>query len=285
MKKIIVLFAVMIFGCSPTEKEEATTPNVNQLADIYITNLFKFYPEWGTFYGIEDADHSGLSNNSPSGLKAEQAAEDSLFTAVNSIEVELLSKDDLITYSLLEEALESSINNRVCKKHLWTINQMDGFHTWYQYIGNTQPIGNEENRAKTIARWKKIANHIRTDMANNKVGLETGYALPKVVIQEVIRQLEQLATTQLESNLFYIPAIRDSSEQFKVDMKLIVENEIMPAVAEYKNFLANEYLDKARIELSIGNIPDGVACYEASLSGYTTLSEKPKVIFEWERKQ
>lgn len=62
-------------------------------------------------------------------------------------------------------------------------------------------------------------------MINNRESMETGYALPKVIIQQVINQLDQFISNPLEANLFYIPALRDSSKQFKKDMKRLKQFE------------------------------------------------------------
>ncbi|WP_187696273.1 DUF885 domain-containing protein [Xanthovirga aplysinae] len=277
----LLIICTLAISCSETKKVDSPSPDINQLADIYVSNSFKFYPELGTFYGIDNPDHAGLSDNSLSGLEARQAAEDSLIVAVRTINPDELSKSDLITYNILKNALESSINNRICKKHLWTINQMDAFYTWFRYIGNTQPVGDTKSREDAIQRWKQIPRYIRVDRENNKLGLESGYALPEVIVKQVIDQLDQLTSGPLDTNPFFLPALRDTSEQFKTELKTIVLDEILPEIATYKEFLQNEYLDKARAELSISSIPNGTECYQASLSGYTTLNEAPEVIFQW----
>ncbi|MBN2772803.1 MAG: DUF885 domain-containing protein, partial [Prolixibacteraceae bacterium] len=248
-------------------------------ADSYVSNMFKFHPEWGTYEGIENADHSGLTDNSVPGLRAEQCAEDLLFSLVKSVKVGELSKNDLVTYNILLEALESSINMRICNKHMWTINPMDAFYIYFMYIGNSQPVNDSLSRENAIARWKKIPQYIENDMENNRCGMEEGYALPKIIVSEAIDQLEQLISGPLDENIFYIPAMRDSSLAFKEELKTVVLNEIMPVVENYKVFLETEYLEKGRPELSISTIPNGKECYEASIRSYTSLREKPEVIF------
>jgi len=277
----IYLASLIILSCSSQKKQEITILGVRDLADLYVSNIFKFNPEAGTHNGIDNANHAALSDNSMSGLKAKQEAEDSLYNLVLAVSVQELSKNDFITYNILKENLESSINTRVCRKHLWTINQINAFYLKFRRTANTQPVGDSLSRIDAIARWKKIPQYINNDLNNNREGMETGYALPKVIIQKVISQLDQLISSPIESNLFYIPVLRDSSIQFKNDIKALVEGEIMPAIGTYKEFLENEYLDNARTELTISSIPEGAECYEASLSRYTTLAEKPEVIFQW----
>ena len=54
----------------------------------------------------------------------------------------------------------------------------------------------------------------------------------------------------------------------------------MPAVKEYREYLENDYLPKARESLSVAENPDGKDCYCASLRFYTMLDSTPKEIFD-----
>jgi len=285
MKKMIVLLALVICtGCNKVKQEskvEDESISIDAIADLYVQNLFRFSPEAGTFYQIENADNSSLTDISPEGIHRSEMAEDSLYKTLISIDTSVLDKNEEITYQLLKTEMEGSINRRICQKHLWSINHLDAFYTGYQYIGHIQPVGDSIGRAQTLERWGKITKYIHNDMANNKKGLEEGYALPKPVIERVIAQMEQLVSVPTEKSVFYMPALRDTSLVFQKKMKNQIETHIIPAMNRYLFFLKNEYLDKARTELSISNIPNGNDCYAAMLSASTTIKNKPSEIYAW----
>jgi uncharacterized protein (DUF885 family) len=279
MKKYIFWGLTVLFSCEV--KKEDKLSDINKLADDYVDLLFKYDPQWGTFYGIDNADNVNLTDISADGLKKRQDAEDLLLQKMLGIVPSNLSHDDRNTYEILKEVLESSRAARVCQSHLWTIHQMDAFYLWFNYIAETQPVGDSITRQNAIKRWKKIPKYIESDMANNKQGLESGYALPRIVIEQVIAQLDQLLVAPIDRNVFYIMAKRDESETFKRDIEKIVVNEIMPLIRTYRDFLHNEYLPKARIELSISTIPNGNECYAAMLRSYTSLSASPETVYNW----
>lgn len=285
MKKIIFLLSfVILTSCNQVKKEssvENESVSVDDIANGYIEHLLKFNPEFGTFYQIENSDNISLTDISPEGIQIAEKAEDSLFNALIAIDRNLLDKNQKITYQLLKTEMESSINQRVCKKQLWSINHLDAFYTWYQYIGQTQPVGDSIGRKQTLLRWEKIPNYIRNDMANNKKGLNEGYALPKPVVERVIAQMEQLVTAPIEQNVFYMPALRDTSAVFQNKMKVQIETNIIPEIKKYLSFMKEEYLPKARTELSISTIPNGNDCYAAMLSASTTLKNSPEEIYAW----
>lgn len=279
MKRFIFLILIITFSCE-TKKEDKLS-DINKLADEYVDLLFKFDPQRGTFYGIDSADNVNLTDISVEGLKKRQDAEDLLLQKTLAIDPSNLSLDDRNTYEILKEVLESSISTRVCQSHLWTIHQMGAFYLRFKYIAETQPIGDKISRQNAIKRWKKIPKYIQLDITNNKQGLESGYALPKIVIEQVISQLDQLISAPIDKNVFYIIAIRDEDSTFKKDVERVVVDEIMPLIRTYKEFLQNEYLPKARLELSISTIPSGNECYAALLRSYTSLSAPPETVYNW----
>ena len=271
-------------SCNQVKKEskiEYESVSIDDIANLYIKHLFKFSPELGTFYQIENPDNINLSDISPEGIQISKKAEDSLYNALMAIDQNLLDKNQKITYQLLKTEMEGSINQRVCKKQLWSINHLDAFYTWYQYIGQTQPVGDSISRTHTLLRWEKIPNYIRIDMANNQKGLAEGYALPKPVVERVIEQMEQLVSAPIEHNVFYMPALRDTSTVFQNQLKTQIETKITPEIKKYLTFLKEDYLPKARKDLSISTIPNGHSCYAAMLSASTTLKNIPEEIYAW----
>ncbi|GHM99147.1 hypothetical protein WSM22_06370 [Cytophagales bacterium WSM2-2] len=260
------------------------SPDVNALADRYVEMIFRFDPQWGTFYGIAHADNVSLPDNTLDGIKKHYAAEDSLLAQVLLIDQSGLNAKDLITYKILRESLESATAVRLCKSYLWTVNHLDAFYIWFRYIGDAQPVGDAVARTAALNRWHKIPEFIRNDLQNNKAGAEQGYALPKVIIQQVVAQMDQLIASPLEDNVFYLPAKRDTDAAFRESLKKIISDEIMPEIKTYRAFLANEYMPKARTELSIRSIPNGDDCYAAFLRSNTTLSATPEEVFDWGQK-
>lgn len=279
---VCLVFCLLLTNC--TKKEKVASPDVNALADRYVEMIFRFDPQWGTFYGIAHADNVSLPDNTLDGIKKHYAAEDSLLAQVLLIDQSGLNAKDLITYKILRESLESATAVRLCKSYLWTVNHLDAFYIWFRYIGDAQPVGDAVARTAALNRWHKIPEFIRNDLQNNKAGAEQGYALPKVIIQQVVAQMDQLIASPLEDNVFYLPAKRDTDAAFRESLKKIISDEIMPEIKTYRAFLANEYMPKARTELSIRSIPNGDDCYAAFLRSNTTLSATPEEVFDWGQK-
>lgn len=285
MKNLILcLFIVSLMSCQqPNEPAVVISEpmDINAIADQYSKNLFTFSPELSTFYQITDADNINLTDMSPTGIERAEDAQDKLYDTLMRLDVNQLNKHDNITYQLLKTKIEGDINQRICHRHLWSINHMDSFYIKYQYIGKDQPVGDDASRADTLARWAKIPAFINDDMLNNKKGLATGYALARPVVERVIGQMQQLLAMPIEDNMFYMPAMRDPTPEFQKKMRVQVEQNIMPAIQTYLTFLQQEYLQQARPNLSISTLPNGPQCYTAMLNASTTLTSSAAEIFAW----
>jgi uncharacterized protein (DUF885 family) len=51
----------------------------------------------------------------------------------------------------------------------------------------------------------------------------------------------------------------------------LVKDQINPAFKRYRDFLQHEYLPAARESIAVSDIPNGGACYEASVSYHSSL--------------
>jgi uncharacterized protein (DUF885 family) len=105
------------------------------------------------------------------------------------------------------------------------------------------------------------------------------------VVEGVIRQLDGLLAARPDSSPFASPAQRDSLPEFRIAFIAIVRDRIMPAVRRYREFLAGEYLPRARGSIAVSAIPNGEACYRASVLRYTTLALPGDSIFQRGRRE
>jgi len=162
---------------------------------------------------------------------------------------------------------------------------MGGWHSGYAQVAQQQPVGTAQFRQQSIARWSKFAAYVDQEIENLKTGLELGYSAPKTVVQRVIDQVDGVLALEIEQSPFFSPASRDEAsrdehEAFVAATRGIVADQINPALTRYRDYLAGDYMESARSELTVTANPDGLACYEASLQSYTTLDRSSKEVYE-----
>ncbi|MDJ0710204.1 MAG: DUF885 domain-containing protein [Woeseiaceae bacterium] len=270
-------------GEPPAEPIEAAAPAaiVTEVADEYFAHALSTSAEIAYFAGIELDRHDGLADNSPAALAANNAVVDKLLARLRDVNPDDLAGDpEWITYAYLLEELEANVGLRVCRTELWNVNQMGGWHSGYTQIAQLQPVGTPEARAQSLARWSKFPGFVDQEVENLKAGLERGYSAPKTVVEHVIGQVDGLVSLDIENSPFYSPAARDGDEAFELATRELVEQQILPALHRYRDYLAQSYLEQARSELSITANPGGRDCYDASLRSYTTLKRSGEDVFE-----
>ncbi len=265
----------------PADAVQEAAASVTLLADRFYATALETTPEIAYFSGVELPRHDGMENNSPEARQAAERIEDEMLAGLEGIDVSSLTgRTEWITHAYLQQELRAAVALRVCRTELWNVNQMGGWHSGYAQIAQLQPVGTQELRDQSIARWSKMAGYIDQETENLKSGLELGYSAPKSVVQRVVDQLDGQLALEPEKSPFYSPASRDEDEAFATATLAIVVDQIYPALQRHRDFLAGSYMENARPELSVTANPDGLACYEASLQAYTTLARSGKEVYE-----
>jgi uncharacterized protein (DUF885 family) len=98
-------------------------------------------------------------------------------------------------------------------------------------------------------------------------------------VRLVIAQVDTLLATAPDASPFFAPAAHDSEPAFRAAMDALVRSSIDPALRRYRDFLAHEYLPRARTDVALRALPDGEACYRAALRSASTLDLAPSAVY------
>lgn len=253
---------------------------VDSVADDYLGALLARYPSHGYLIDLPPKRHDGFEDNSLEALAAWHATEDQILARLNAIDpVAVRGTAQWITLGVLRESLQASVQTRVCRRELWGINQLQGWHLLYLQIAEAQPVENAEHRAQALTRWSRLPRFIDTEMQNLRMGLDQGYSAAKANVKRVLTQVDGYLALPTQKDPFYAIAAGTSDPKFEKAFKQLVERRIKPAVARYRAFLADEYFARARESLALTANPDGRDCYQALLRRHTTLNRTPEEVF------
>lgn len=253
---------LLITTCSTPPKPEE---QVNKLADRYVKAYFTTFPELAAMVGAPDLNPEKLSDRSFTALQQWEDTEDQLLDELNTINRDALSGlPESITYGFLRELLEASIGVRTCKMELWKVSPtFTGWQNELSFAFASLPIETEEERDNLYQRLTQLPRYIRAEIVNLKEGIRLGYTAPKTGVEAVIGQMDALLATPAGESPFASFGNQNFPE-FHKRLTTLVETEINPAISEYRNYLLNEYLSNARIEVGANALPDGDACYKSS---------------------
>lgn len=269
MKTFLLLASIFLFTACSTPPKPAE--QVNNLADRYVEAYFTTFPELAAMVGAPDLHPEKLSDRSFTALQQWYATENELLDELNAIDRNALNgMPENITYGFLRELLEASIGVRTCKMELWKVSPTyTGWQNELPFAFSSLPIETQEQRDNLYQRLTQLPRYIRAESENLKEGIRLGYTAPRTGVEAVIKQMDALLSTPAVESPFTSFGKQDFPE-FHERLTALVETEINPAIAEYRDYLLNEYLSNARTEVGANALPDGDACYKASTRFHIT---------------
>jgi len=283
---VITFVKTAIFLCLitlPTLTVQANTQDkqLYSFAEIYTKALLDATQPYAYYIDLELERHDKFIDNTPEGLLRLEKVEDQLLSSLRTFERKNLSNEKArIFYAKLLEALESSIDKRICKSELWNVNHMDNPHAVLSALIYVQPLENEQNKLDALARWLDAAKYYPQEISNLRKGLTLGYSAPKRVVERVIKQLKQLTSIDINEHPYMQLAKRANDKDYEQTFSTLLEEKLLPAMTSYSEYLKNEYLPKAREELGISVLPNGRECYMAQYRSFTTLKKTPEQVYE-----
>ena len=262
----------------------ADTPapsNIDALADTYVAAYVKQFPSRLIEFGTPEAEYDRLDDNSLDALSRWYAQQDAIATQLKNLSTEnLWGTPDWITYGFLKEALDSGQQSRVCKFELWQgVNHMFGWHLSAGQSIEITPVDTGEMRAYALTRWGGLSASVDIEIANLRKGLNAGYSSPKMIVSAVITQIDSLLASAPKDTPYNAPAKKQVPDAFKANWAKLLTNSFIPALKKYRDFLASEYLPRARDAVSITSNPNGAECYKASYRSFTTLPRTAEEVF------
>lgn len=274
---------LLVTACGQEATEPAAEPEpevsaIEALADEFLAAVMDRYPALGTQLSLEGARHDRLYDNSLEALVEWQALEDAWFARLNDIpQPEDVGSRDWVSHGILHEELSSAIALRVCRNELWQASTATGWHRGLPFLFEIQPVDTAEHREQTLARLGEVGRFIDTEIANLRLGLESGYSAPRVTVVKVPDQVRSLIG---DDSIFLNPATRSGDEAFAAAVRAIYAEEIVPALNRFADFIETVYLEQAREDIALSANTDGAECYPLRVRSFVTLQPTAEEIHE-----
>jgi prolyl oligopeptidase len=195
-----------------------------------------------------------------------------------------LEAGERLDYDLFRRQLEVAIDGHRFNAHLMPISQRGGVQSLESTADSLrlETVGDYENWLK---RMGSIESVIEQTMALQEAGRKAGYMPPKVLMERIPAQLDaQLVELGTESPYFKVfaemPDTIPASEQERLRAQAVsvIEESIVPAYREFKQYFAERYLPASRDTIAASELPDGEAFYEHRVRAFTTTPMTPEEV-------
>jgi uncharacterized protein (DUF885 family) len=216
---------------------------------------------------------------------AEKAADEAALKALAAIPRDRLSPTDRIAYDVFKTQTETDLKGyapdllKISKA--MPINHFYGLHLDYADLSSGEgaapfkTVKDYEDGLKRHAQYPRLVDEI---IQRFREGLAEGIVEPKLLARNMIQQLDLQFANGAEGSPYYgpvksFPATIPAAEQARLRAAYLaaIRDEIMPADKKLRDFLATDYLPKARDSFGLGGMPGGQAYYAYQILSNTTL--------------
>ena len=275
------VLALSMALCTPAQAiVRHASDQVAQIAARHVSEAIAYDPAVALGSGAADQFGDRLPRRAPPSIRRYENEERGELRQLLEIPSSSLSGADRATYLNLREALESDLQLRVCKRELWNVDHFSGWQISFVDLAAAQPVATARQRAEALRRWSDLPRFVDVEIANLREGLGQGYSAPASIVRRVLGQIRDLLASTPERSPFYSPAARSHDPAFQEAFRSVLVKRIDKALARYRDYLANDYLPRARDGIGLSALPNGSECYAAFLRAATTTQMSAKEVFD-----
>ncbi|MGA9583260.1 MAG: DUF885 domain-containing protein [Allosphingosinicella sp.] len=300
---IACLTAALLAGCASTEgpPPAATTAEApRQTASQALAALFRESdeaslrrnPVEATARGdLRYADRLG-DFFSDAYYDSEREAARAELAALAGIDRAALSADERVAYDVFE--WQRKMDLRGLEGELFTaravrpVDHFNGFHTFFAEINSGQgiaPYKTVRDYENGLARVGDFERLVDSAILRMEQGLAAGVVQPRLVMANVLEQLDAMLAEGVEGSSFYrpvadFPAQVPESERprLKAAYAESISTRIRPAIARLRDFIRDRYLPRTRTSVGLQDMKSGPALYRHRVALSTTTDMSPDEI-------
>jgi uncharacterized protein (DUF885 family) len=299
----LALGASLLAGCastSPPEPSSAATRAPQATASQALAALFR------------DSDEASLRRNPVQATargdlryadrlgnflgdeyyEAERGAARADLAALAAIDRGALSADERVAYDVFRWQrgmdLKSLEGELFAATSVRPIDHFNGFHTFFAELSSGQgiaPYKTVKDYENGLARIDDFVALADTAIVRMRQGLSAGVVQPKLVMTNVVEQLDAMLAEGVEGSSFYRPVAAFPAEVPEADRGRLraayvqsISTRIRPAVTRLRDFIRDTYLPKARPTVGLQDMKGGPALYRHLVALSTTTDMTPDEI-------
>ena len=196
-----------------------------------------------------------------------------------------LSPTDRIAYDVFkfdqEQALEFLTPEILALNEVRPVNHFSGFHTFYPTFASGKgaapfkTVADYDNNLKRHAEYVVLTDRA---IAKFREGLDSGVLETRLTIVNVIEQLDTQLAQPVEESPFWGPVTafpegfsEADKARLTAEYRDAITNQLYPAHRRLRDFLADEYLPRARDSVGLSQMKGGEALYARLIENTTTL--------------
>jgi len=225
-------------------------------------------------------------------LAGEKAAAEADLAALAKIDRNTLNADDRISYEVFK--FQTAMGLRGFEPALLKatisrpIDHFNGFHVFVPDLSSGEgaaPFKTVKDYEDNLKRLDGYIVLLDRSVDRMKQGLADGVTNPRLVMQNVVGQFDNLVPAKVEDSVFYKPVLKFPDTISAADRTRLtaayaafIKDKLNPAQLRVRAFVRDEYIPKSRTTVGLGQMPGGPALYAYLVEQTTTTAMTPDKI-------
>jgi uncharacterized protein (DUF885 family) len=234
------------------------------------------YPEFATYTGYP-GQNARWTDYSPAAVRRRRAGTADLHAALRTIDPARVPAAERLNHELFRRQVEQDLASLRFPVELLAVSQLGGPQYLADVVG-LMPARTAADYRDILARLDGVPAVVDQTVALLDSGLKVGVTQPRVVLRDVVAQLDALVSEDVGANpitrpFTRIPASVPEAERdrLRAAAATALARRVAPAYRRLRTYLADTYVPRARETVGLSALPDGRAWYAFNARRETTI--------------
>jgi len=208
-------------------------------------------------------------------------------TRFEAIDTAGFPEQEVLNRRLMVRDLKMSLEGARFKPWETPVNQFSGIHINVPQLVSVLSFESVKDYEDYIARLKQLPRLFDQTVVQMRKGLADGLMPPRILLEKVVTQSNEIATTTPEQSPFAHPFDKFPDSVSEGDRKRLrqaglaaIKDSVIPAYVTFTRFVRDEYAPKGRTEPGVWALPDGAQRYSFHVKESTTTGLTPEEIHQ-----
>ena len=287
-----VLCIAFMFGACTSEKEKSVEMKkpFNEFLDDYFEERLQFFPLEATQIG-DNRYNNLLPNDISESFRSEIKDFYTRYqSGLTGYMRDSLSVQEQVSYDIFQREMEINLRALTFKEHYMPVHQFWGMTLTIPQIASGksyQPFKTAKDYDDFLARIDGFTIWVDTAIVNMRKGLSLGYTFPRILMERVLPQAQDMLVNDVKQSIFWEPITNmpdsisgENRARLIKAYEASIEDKIIPSYRKLHDFLRDEYIPKARTTSGFSEIPGGNELYQHLINFWTTTNLSADEIFK-----
>ena len=260
---------------------EARVKGLHQLLDEQWEYTLRISPEFASILG-DKRYNDRLSDFSQAGIDKDIAQNRIFLAKFEAVNATGFPEQEKLNRDLMVRNLRQTLEAVKFKEWEMPVNQMNGIHIDAPQLVTSLSFETVKDYDDYIARLLRLPRAFREVTIQMRKGMDEGLMPPRILLGQVAKQANDLATQKPEDSPFAVPTTKfpkqfSAAQQRRLRTGVLsaLRDSVLPAYARFTKFVRGEYTPRGRTEIGTWALPNGEERYAFAVRRSTTTNMSP----------